>query len=111
MGLFSSLFGKKEPKPAPPAEEPADAIDSPDGAERVDALRALVERWQSGDAQAAELVAPRLPDLLEDPEPLVRAAALSAVRLLQKPENLQKCESAVLALLADPAPRVRTAAI
>ena len=111
MGFFSSLFGKREPEPAPPAEDPADSIDSPDGAERVDALRGLVERWRSGDAQAAELIAPRLPDLLEDPEPLVRAAALSALRLLQKPENLQKCESAVLALLADPAPRVRTAAI
>jgi len=111
MGFFSSLFGKREPEAAPPAEVPADAIDSPDGAERVDALRGLVERWRSGDGQAAELVAPRLPDLLEDPEPLVRATALSAVRLLQKPENLQKCESAVLALLADPSPRVRTAAI
>jgi HEAT repeat protein len=111
MGFFSSLFGKREPEPAPPAEDPADSIDSPDGAERVDALRALVERWRSGDAQAAELVAPRLPDLLADPEPLVRAAALSAVRLLQKPENLQKSESAVLALLADPSPRVRMAAI
>jgi hypothetical protein len=111
MGFFSSLFGKREPEPAPPAEDPADAIDSEDGAERVDALRALVERWRSGNAQAAELIAPRLPDLLEDPEPLVRAAALSAVRLLQKPEILEKCESAVLALLADSAPRVRTAAI
>ncbi|HWT84346.1 MAG TPA: HEAT repeat domain-containing protein [Myxococcales bacterium] len=111
MGFFSSLFGKREPEPAPPADDPADAIDSEDGAERVDALRELVERWRSGDAQAAELIAPRLPDLLEDPEPLVRAAALSALRLLQNPENLQKCESAVLALLADPAPRVRTAAI
>ena len=111
MGLFSSLFGKKELEPAQPAEDPAEAIDSPDGAERVDALRALVERWRSGDAPAAELVAPRLPDLLADPDSMVRAAAVSAVRLLQKPEDLQKCESAVLALLADPAPRVRTAAI
>ena len=56
MGFFSSLFGKREPEPAPPADDPADAIDSEDGAERVDALRALVERWRSGDAQAAERV-------------------------------------------------------
>jgi len=35
MGLFSSLFGKREPEPAQPAEDPAEAIDSPDGAERV----------------------------------------------------------------------------
>ena len=33
------------------------------------------------------------------------------MRLLQKPENLLKCESAVLALLADPVGRVRTAAV
>ena len=29
MGFFSSLFGKREPEPAPPAEDPADSIDSP----------------------------------------------------------------------------------
>jgi HEAT repeat protein len=113
MGFLSSLFGRKEkePQPEPPAEDPADALDSPDGAARVDGARALIERWRSGDVRAAEVVAPRLADLLEDPEPLVRAAALSGVRLLQNPENLQKCQSAVLALLADPAPRVRTAAV
>ena len=113
MGIFSSLFGKKEPEPqAPQAEEdPAEWLDSPDGAARVDAVSALIERWRQGDAQAAEIVAPRLTDLLEDSELMVRAAALAGVRLLRKPENLKKCESAVLARLADPVPRVRTAAI
>src|SRR5207253_1298510 len=116
MGLFSSLFGKREPQPEserPPDEEldPGEALDSPDGALRVDAARVLIERWRSGDVHAAEVLSPRLGDLLEDPEPLVRAAALSGVRLLRKPENLARCESAVLALLADPVPQVRTAAI
>jgi HEAT repeat protein len=111
MGLFSSLFGAKEPRPEPTAEDPRDLLDSPDGAARVDALRLLIERWRSGDAQAAEAVAPRLTELLDDPEPLVRAAALSGVRLLQKPENLQKCESAVLARLSDPSPGVQKAAV
>src|SRR5437763_924208 len=116
MGLFSSLFGMREPQPEsdrpPDAElDPGEALDSPDGALRVDAARALLERWRSGDDHAAEVLAPRLDDLLEDPEPLVRAAALSGVRLLRKPENLARCESAVLSLLADPVPQVRTAAI
>src|SRR5207248_8966608 len=116
MGLFSSLFGKREPQPEserpPDAElDPGEALDSPDGAVRVDAARALLEGWRSGDVHAAEVLAPRLGDLLEDPEPLVRAAALSGVRLLRKPENITRCESGVLALLADPVPQVRTAAI
>jgi HEAT repeat protein len=116
MGLFSSLFGKREPLPESerPSEvelDPGEALGSPDGAVRVDAARALREGWRSGDVHAAEVLAPRLCDLLEDPEPLVRAAALSGVRLLRKPENLARCESAVLALLADPVPQVRTAAI
>ena len=118
MGLFSSLFGKKEPEaaaqPAPEPEDVAEAaagLDSADGAVRVDAARALIERWRGGDAKAAEAIAPRLPELLEDPEPLVRVGALAGVRLLRKPENLAKCESAVLALLADRVPQVRIAAI
>ena len=114
MGIFSSLFGKKEPESTAPPEtedDPAESLDSPDGAVRVDAVNELIERWQQGDAKAAEIVAPRLTDLLDDSEPLVRAAALVGVRLLRKPENLQKCESAVLARLADPVARVRTAAI
>jgi HEAT repeat protein len=113
MGFFSSLFGKKETqvRPPDPEEDPRDALDSADGAARVDAARALIEQWRSGDVEAAAFLAPRLPELLEDPEPMVRAAALSGVRLLRNPENLRKCESAVLALLADAAPRVRTAAV
>jgi HEAT repeat protein len=111
MGLFSSLFGHRESQPEPAPEDPKDLLDSPDGAARVDALRALIEQWRSGDVQAAEAVAPRLTEFLEDPEPLVRATALGGVRLLQKPENLSKCESGVLACLSDPVPGVRKAAI
>jgi HEAT repeat protein len=116
MGLFSSLFGRKEAQPeAEPPAEPAldagEALASPDGALRVDAARSLLERWRAGDVEAAQALAPRLAELLEDPEPMVRAAALSGVRLLRNPENLAKCESGVLALLADPVPQVRTAAI
>lgn len=123
MGLFSALFGKRpeeeekpqrpdeEEGPGVPLEELREALDSRDGAMRVDAARALVERWRQGDAEAAAAIAPRLPDLLDDGEPLVRAAALSGVRLLRKPENLEKCASGVLALLADAVPQVRTAAV
>lgn len=118
MGLFSSLFGKKGPQaeaePAAAEEselDAAEALDSADGALRVDAVRALLERWRAGDLRAAESLAPRLADLLEDSEPLVRVAALSGVRLLRNPENLAKCESAVLALLADRVPQVRIAAV
>jgi HEAT repeat protein len=125
MGLFSWLGGgsrkdqepEREPElpeeaaPGVALEELAAALDSREGALRVDAARALLERWRAGDAQAAEILAPRLPELLDDGEPLVRIAALSGVRLLRKPENLEKCASGVLALLADPAAQVRTAAI
>jgi HEAT repeat protein len=122
MGLFSSLFGKKgspaEPAPAEPAAaEPesgidlAEALQSADGALRVDVVRSLLERWREGELAAAESLAPRLPELLEDGEPLVRLAALAGVRLLRNPENLAKCESGVLALLADRVPQVRTAAV
>ena len=115
MGLFSSLFGKSR-TPEPPVEpEGVDdlgaALESTDGAIRVDAARALLEGWRSGDARAAEVLAPRLATLLDDPEPLVRIAALGGVRLLRNPENLASCESGVLALLADPAQQVRSAAI
>ena len=41
----------------------------------------------------------------------MRLAALSGVRLLRKPENLEKCASGVLALLADKVHQVRTAAV
>jgi HEAT repeat protein len=123
MGLFSSLFGRK-PAPAPqepevdegeapgvPLEELSAALDSPVGALRVDGARALLERWRSGDLRAAEAIAPRIPELLDDAEPLVRMAALSCVRLLRKPENLEKSAGGVLARLADPAAQVRTAAV
>ena len=118
MGLFSSLFGKKGSQPEggsasaeEPELDPSEALDAPDGALRVDAVRLLLERWRGGDAGAAESLAPRLSDLLADVEPLVRVAALSGVRMLRNPENLAKCQSAVLALLADPVPQVRTAAV
>lgn len=127
MGLFSNLFGgnkgdeagtrldhvpdNEDEAPGVPLEELREALDSSDGALRVDAARALLERWRGGDAQAAEAIAPRLPELLEDPEPLVRLTALSGVRLLRKPENLEMCASGTLALLADGAAQVRTAAV
>ena len=119
MGLFSSLFGKEKASSTADAPElPEESIpdlaaglDSPDGALRVDAMRALLDRWRSGEVAAAEVVAPRLPELLDDAEPLVRIAALAGVRLLRKPENVAKCESGVLALLADPVQQVRSAAI
>jgi HEAT repeat protein len=116
MGLFSSLFGKKGAAPAeePAAEagtDPAEDLDAADGGLRVDAVRTLLERWRGGEVRAAEALAPRLPELLEDSEPLVRIGALSGVRLLRNPENLAKCGSAVLALLADRVPQVRVAAV
>ena len=129
MGLFSWLSKKTATTPAPastPAGEPgrsdeelpssslaelSEALSSSMGARRVDAARALLERWRAGDVEAAEAVAPRLGELLDDPEPLVRIAGLGGVRLLRRPENLAKHESAVLALLADPAAQVRTSAV
>src|SRR5262249_1670595 len=98
MGLFSSLFwgGKKtaeepEAEPAPESiEELAAALDSPDGGLRVDGSRILLDRWRNGDAAAAEALAPRLPGLLEDAEPMVRIAALNGVRMMRKPENLER---------------------
>jgi HEAT repeat protein len=116
MGLFSSLFGKKGSAPAeePAAEaatDPAEDLDAAEGGLRVDAVRTLLERWRGGEVRAAEALAPRLPELLEDSEPLVRIGALSGVRLLRNPENLAKCGSAVLALLADRVPQVRVAAV
>jgi HEAT repeat protein len=135
MGLFSWLSGKKagaddpsaaaeapqtgpagleddaELQPGVPIEELSQALDGADGGLRVDAARALVERWRGGDLQAAEAIAPRLHELLDDPEPLVRRTALSGVQLLRKRENLERCASGVLAHLADPAPQLRIAAI
>ena len=133
MGLFSWLSGgkgKAEPKAqaAPEAgvgdDRDGDAggtsastaalseeLSARDGGLRVDAARALLERWRGGDGEAAQSLAPRLSELLQDPEPLVRMAALSATRMLRKPENQEKVAPHVLALLADPAAQVRTAAV
>lgn len=122
MGIFSSLFGNKpkedsreevneEEAPGVPLEELTQALDSPEGALRVDGARALLERWRGGDVEAATAIAPRLAELLDDDEPLVRLAALGGVRMLRKPENLAACESGVVALLADPVAQVRTAAV
>ena len=131
MGLFSWLqkgappaARKQEPQPEPepaPAgpdelveelpEELVEELSAADGAVRVDAVRVLLDRWRSGDGAAAEGMAPRLGDLLDDDEPQVRIGALTAVRLLRKPENLEKHASAVMALLADRTPQVRLAAV
>ena len=125
MGFFSWLSKKTAQAPAPAAEtardeeelpssslaELTEGLSSSTGALRVDAARALLERWRAGDSEAAEAIAPRLGELLDDDEPLVRIAALGGVRLLRRPENLAKHESAVLALLADPAAPVRTSAV
>ncbi|HKB76929.1 MAG TPA: HEAT repeat domain-containing protein [Myxococcales bacterium] len=122
MGLFSSWFKKgtdsKEQAPAlePEAaqetvEELAGALAGADGAARIDAARVLLDRWRAGDGEAAAAIVARVEDLLEDPEPQVRIAALGAVRMMRKPENLTAHASAVLALLADPVAQVRTAAV
>ena len=120
MGLLSWL--KK--KPAAEAEEPAaqevpaetaaelaEALASPDGAVRVDASRALLDRARNGDREASQALASRMGDLLSDEEPGVRAAALSALRVLRAPQILEEHQSAVLALLADPVAQVRTTAV
>ncbi|HYZ87654.1 MAG TPA: HEAT repeat domain-containing protein [Myxococcales bacterium] len=121
MGLFSWLGkGNRPEAPSDPAEpesaedtieELAEAIASPNGAARVDAARVLIERWRTGDVQAADALVSRLPGLFEDDEPQVRVAALAAVRMMRKPENLERHASAVLALLADRVAQVRTAAV
>ena len=119
MGLFSWLTKgerpRAEPEHAMPAtesvEELAEVLAGANGAARVDAARALLERWRAGDASAAEAIVSRLGELLEDDEPQARSAALSAVRMMRKPENLERHESSVLALLADPVAQVRTSAV
>lgn len=118
MGLLSWLKGKPAPEPSAPEPEPLEdlevlgmALQSSDGAARVDAARALLERWRHGDAHAATALAGQVEALLDDPEPQARVAGLNAVRLMRKPENLEKHTSAVLARLADKASPVRTAAV
>ena len=120
MGLFSWLAkGKRQSAPEAQGPEPsgdtveelAEQLGSSNGAARVDAARALLEHWRTGDVKAAETIVDRLPALFEDNEPQARVAALAAVRMMRKPENLEKNASAVLALLADPVAQVRTAAV
>ena len=120
MGLFSWLAkGKRQSAPEAQGPEPsgdtveelAEQLGSSNGAARVDAARALLEHWRTGDVKAAETIVDRLPALFEDDEPQARVAALAAVRMMRKPENLEKHASAVLALLADPVAQVRTAAV
>ncbi len=86
-------------------------LESKDGGARIDAARELLDRWRALDAEAAHALAPRLDALLEDPEPVLRQVALSGVRMMRKPENLARVQSAVLARLADPVSMVRTAAV
>lgn len=124
MGLLSWLSGKKTSDadaPPPPAPAPQDeaalleelaaGLSSRKGAARVDAARALLDRWRSGDMKAAELIAPRVGELLEDDEPQVRITGLSGVRLFARRENVEKHASATIALLADPVAQVRAAAV
>src|SRR5207253_1812527 len=76
MGLLSWLKkgASDAPQPAGPGDEPesvpelAEALSSGNGAARVDAARALLDRWRSGDLAAAEAVVGRLAGLLEGPE-------------------------------------------
>jgi len=119
MGLISWLKkgASEAPQPAGPEEEPesvselAEALSSSNGAARVDAARALLDRWRGGDAAAAEALVARLAELLEDAEPQVRIAGLTSVRMLRKLENVEAHASAALSLLADPVAQVRTAAV
>ncbi len=103
--------GSEDELPGTSLQELTEALSSRAGGLRVDASRALLERWRGGDGAAAEVLANRLGELLEDEEPLVRMAGLSGVRLLRKPENVARHESAVLGLLLDDVAQVRTAAV
>jgi len=121
MGLLSWLTKKKSAAKAEPrnVEEPptettaevAEALDSPNGAIRVDAARAMLDRARMGDAEAAQALAGRMGDLLSDEEPSVRSTGLSALRTLRSRELFEQHQSAVLALLADPVAQVRTTAV
>jgi len=91
--------------------ELAAKLQSSSGGARVDAARELLERWQAGDNEAASVLAPRIEMMLDDEEPVVRQAALAAVRLMRNPDNLNRVQSSVLARLADPMAPVRTAAV
>ncbi len=130
MGLLSWLSAKTAKTAAPPGsgaegEEPApgaavpvaelvEALASTNAGLRVDASRALLDRWRAGgpdSAVAAAALAARMGDLLEDADPMVRINALAGVRLMRREENLSKHAAAVQALLRDPVAQVRTAAV
>jgi HEAT repeat protein len=123
MGILSWLSGKKTAElPAAEPQEPAEEEQLPvaqlaaELAEiaperRIDAARALLERWRAGDAEAASALAPHVHELLADPEPSMRLVALAAVHLFRKPENIDRCASGVLAALNDGVAQVRTAAV
>jgi HEAT repeat protein len=106
--------GASEPAERASVETVAELIEgltAANGAVRVDASRGLLDQVRSGHSDASDALASRLGDLLVDEEPGVRVTALLAVRLLRGPEALEPHASAVLALLADPAAQVRTAAV
>jgi HEAT repeat protein len=120
MGLLSWLKKKPAseaesgPVEEPPAEttaEVAEALDSQNGAVRVDAARAILDRARMGDKEAAQTLAARMGDLLGDEEPSVRTTGLSALRVLRSRELFEEHQSAVLGLLADPVAQVRTTAV
>ena len=125
LGWLSKKTAKSTPLDAaapeapPPAEQSAEepiedlvaALDSSNGGLRADASLELLERWRAGDKEAAEVLAGRLDDLLEDAEPIVRLNGLSGVRLLRNPDNLARHASAAMARLNDPVAQVRTAAV
>ena len=99
------------PEDAVPVAELAEDLASANGGLRVDASRALLDRWRAGDVAAAAALAARLGDLLGDADPMVRINGLAGVRLLRREENLSKHAAAVQALLHDPVAQVRTAAV
>ena len=119
MGLFSWLKKKPALEGEPPAVEEraettaevAEALDSHNGAVRVDAARAMLDRARMGDAEAAQALAGRMDDLLSDDEPSVRTTGLSALRVLRSRELFEQHQSTVLALLADRVAQVRTTAV
>jgi HEAT repeat protein len=130
MGLLSWLSAKTAKTAAPPGsggegEEPppgaavpvaelVEDLASTNAGLRVDASRALLDRWRAGgpdSAVAAAALAARMGDLLEDADPMVRINALAGVRLMRREENLSKHAAAVQALLRDPVAQVRTAAV
>jgi HEAT repeat protein len=130
MGLLSWLsaktaktaaapeFGGEAEEAAPDTEvavaELAEDLTSANAGLRVDASRALLDRWRAGSADApaaAAAFAARLGELLADEDPMVRINGLAGVRLLRGEEDLSQHAAAVQALLRDPVAQVRTAAV